>query len=179
MMKQLPSVKMTEGRTPNSIPSRIVARTLGIVSGIMMVYSIRDLFFSGTILEFIPRDDIYLEWTNAFLHSPPEGSPEAFDHGLESSFYIGDKFVSQLYALHVLISIGYKISSTFLISCKHDGSGIIQSKMIWKSLAAGDGMFLFTMRLFTSAAQSAGFDMRWHLMCLGYETFILILYAFF
>jgi hypothetical protein len=106
--KPLPAVAMPDGKTPKSFVSNIVSRTTLIVTSLMTLIAARDLFFPGFILDFIPRDDIYLEWTNALLHSPPEGSPESVDQGLEAPLYIGDKFVSQLAAVNVLILCLYK-----------------------------------------------------------------------
>ena len=95
---------MPEGKTPQSYVSNIVTRTVVIISSLMTILSLRDLFFPGMILEYIiPRDDIYLEWTNALYHSPPNDTPESIQYGLLSSLYIGDKFVSQLCALHILL----------------------------------------------------------------------------
>ena len=167
------AVRMPSGKTPSSPPSKIVARTVAIVSTAMLVIFGRDLFLPGTILDFFPRDDIYLEWTNAFLHSPPQGSPEAMDQGLEAPLYIGDKFISQLMALHIMVLCMYKFVTAFLIRYGNDGSGLIKAKMIWKVQAVGDGMILFLFRIFTPAAASASLDLRWHLMALAYEMFIL------
>ena len=72
-----------EGKTSSSIVSKIVFRTVGIVSGFVGLIAARDLFFPGHIL-FIPRDDIYLEWTGALIHSPPPGSVESDEQGLEA-----------------------------------------------------------------------------------------------
>mmetsp|Transcript_43453 Transcript_43453/g.132194 ORF Transcript_43453/g.132194 Transcript_43453/m.132194 type:complete len:410 (-) Transcript_43453:634-1863(-) len=172
------NVKLPAGKTPNSVPSRIVARTVTIASGAIAFIAIRDLFFPGQIITLIPRDDVYLEWTNAFFHSPPPGTAEAEENGLEAPLYVGDKFISQLLAMHLLISCFHKFTSVFLIRTGKDGSGEIKSKNFWKSQALGDGLLLFILRLFTSAAKSASLDIRWHLMMLGYETFILALYGF-
>lgn len=167
-----PATAMKEGKTPSSPVSRIVARTVLLVSSAMVLIAGRDLFFPGFIFEFFPRDDIYLEWTNSFIHSPPEGSPEAADQGLEAPLYIGDKFMSQYLALHLLLLCLYKYVSSF-IRLNADGSGEIRAKMIWKGQAIGDALLLFVMRLFTSAAVTASLNLRWHVMCLAYETFIL------
>lgn len=164
---------MPEGKTPASFTSNIVSRTVAIVTTAMSVIAIRDLFFPGYILGFIPRDDIYLEWTNALSHSPPEGSPEAFEYGLEAPFYIGDKFISQFAALHVLILSAYKFCTAFFIRFGSDGSGEIKSKIIWRTQALCGALILFTFRIFQPAAQSASLDLRWHLMMIAYETFIL------
>ena len=167
------AVAMPPGKTPSSFTSSIVSRTILLVTSAMTLVAGRDLLFPGTILNFFPRDDIYLEWTNALLHSPPDGSPEAAEQGLESPLYIGDKFMSQFMALHVLILCLYKFVTALYIRYGSDGSGEIKCKMIWKIQAVADGMILFVLRVFQPAALSASLDLRWHLMCLGYETFIL------
>jgi hypothetical protein len=171
--KKGPAIAMPEGKTPSSSPSNIVRNTVVLVSGMTALIAGRDLFFPGHILSFIPRDDIYLEWTGALIHSPPEGSEEAADHGIESPLYIGDKFVSQLMALHLLILCLYKFVTALSIRFGSDGSGKIKCKMIWRAQALGDGLLVFLMRLFAPAATSASLDLRWHLMSLAYETFIL------
>jgi hypothetical protein len=178
-LKQGPSISMTEGKTPSSVPSRIVTRTIMIVSASMAVISGRDLLFPGFIFEFIPRDDIYLEWTNAFLHSPPKGSPESLHRSMEAPLYVGDKFISQLMGLHVLVACIYKAVSAAGIRYGSDGGGLIKAKIIWRGQFFGDGIILFTFRLFASAASTASLDFRWHVMAIAYETFILGLYGFF
>ena len=177
--KRMPAVAMREGKTPKSLTNNVVSRTILIVSTAMSVIAARDLFFPGFILEMIPRDDIYLEWTNAFLHSPPDGSPEAVDHGMESPLYIGDKFMSQFTALHILILCLYKFTTAVFIRYANDGSGLVKCQMIWKAQAIAMSMILFCFRVFQPAAASASLDFRWHLMCLAYETFILGMYGFF
>jgi hypothetical protein len=172
-LKQGPSISMTEGKTPSSVPSRIVTRTIMIVSASMAVISGRDLLFPGFIFEFIPRDDIYLEWTNAFLHSPPKGSPESLHRSMEAPLYVGDKFISQLMGLHVLVACIYKAVSAAGIRYGSDGGGLIKAKIIWRGQFFGDGIILFTFRLFASAASTASLDFRWHVMAIAYETFIL------
>jgi len=172
------AVAMPAGKTHTSIVSRIVARTVMIVSGVVALLAARDFFFPGEIMKFVPRDDIYLEWTNAFLHSPPDGSPEAEDNGLTAAMYIADKFLSQFMALNLLILCMYKFVSACLIKFGSDGSGVIKTKMIWRAQFFGDGIVLFLVRLFSSAAVSASLDLRWHLMALAYETFIFGLYGF-
>lgn len=169
---RLPAVAMPEGKTPKSPVSSVVTRTTLIVTTALAVVAVRDLFFPGTILSLIPRDDIYLEWTNAFLHSPPSGSPEAVDQGLEAPLHIGDKFVSQLAALYILLLCLYKYVSTCLIRFGADGSGTPKSRMIWKGSFVGDTAILLCVRFFSHAARSASFDTRWHLMLISYETFI-------
>jgi len=167
------SVRMPEGKTPTSVTSRIVTRTILIVSSFRVVLAARDLFFPGQIIDIIPRDDIYLEWTGAFLHSPPEGSKEADEGSMTSPLYIGDKFVSQIMALHLLILCLYKFVSALFIRYGNDGSGMVKCKMIWRVQALCDVMITFLFRLFAPAALSASLDLRWHLMAFGYETFIL------
>eukprot|EP01083_Nonionella_stella_P229550 812376_1 len=172
---------------PDSLPSRIVARTVLIVSSLMGLISLRDLFFPGSILSFIPRDDIYLEWTGAFLHSPPPDTVEADEHGLEAPFFSGDKFVAQQMAMYLCLCCMFKFFSAWGWSKGNrfmgrvdnvDRSGMVSSKMIWKTQAIGDMMILSMMRLFTPAANSASLDLRWHLMFVAYEMFILFLYGY-
>lgn len=177
-VKRGPAKAMTEGRTPSSVPSRIVARTVALCSGAMAVITGRDLFFPGEILDFIPRDDIYLEWTNAFLHSPPEGTVEAEENGLAAALFVGDKYLSQFFAINFLLLILFKFVSTFLIRYGSDGSGTIKARMIWKAQFFADGLLLFLLRLFTQAAKSASLDVRWHVMVLAYETAMFALYGF-
>ena len=57
-----------------------------------------------------------------------------------------------------------------------DRSGLVSSKMIWKAQAFGDMLLLGMLRLFTPAAKSASLDLRWHLMLVAYEAFILCEY---
>lgn len=168
-----PFIALPSGKNPNSLTSNIVSRTILIVSTAVGIIALRDLFFPGHIVALIPRDDIYLEWTNAFLHSPPPDSPEDFDQGLQAPLYIGDKFMSQFAALHLLILCFYKIATAALIRYGSDGSGTVKCKMIWRTQALADGVLLFVFRIFQPAALSASLDLRWHLMLLGYETFIL------
>ena len=172
-LKRGSSVAMQGGKTPRSIPSRIVARTVIIVSTAVAIIAGRDFFFPGQILGFIPRDDIYLEWTGAFLHSPPEGSPEADEYAISSSFHVGEKFLSQFLALHLLIMCAYKFATAIGIRFGSDGGGMIKCRMIWKAQALGNALLLFLLRLFAPAANTASLDLRWHLMCVAYECFIL------
>jgi hypothetical protein len=167
-----PAVAMPDGKTPESVTSRIVARTVAVVSTCMALIAARDLFMPGYIL-MIPRDDIYLEWTNALLHSPPQGSVEEEEQGLEAAMYIGDKFVSQFMALNMLILCAYKFYSAFFVKFGSDGSGLIKCKMIWHAQCIGDVFILLLLRLFSSAALTASLDLRWHLMLVAYEGFIL------
>jgi hypothetical protein len=177
-VKKGPAIAMTEGRTPSSCPSRIVARTTLLCSGAVALIAGRDLFFPGEILDFIPRDDIYLEWTNAFLHSPPEGTIEADENGILADLYVGDKFLSQFMALNFLLLAMFKLVAGFAIRYGSDGGGLVSARMIWKAQFLGNGLILFLFRLFTQAATSASFDVRVHLMVMAYETFILCLYGF-
>jgi hypothetical protein len=114
-----------------------------------------------------------LEWTGAFIHSPPPGSEEAADQGIASSLQVGQLYMAQLMALHVLILCMYKFSSTLFIRMGSDGSGTIKAKMMWVGSFCGDAMFLFVLRLFSPPALSASLDLRWHLMCVGYEALVL------
>lgn len=176
---RLPAIAMSQDKTPTSVTSRIVTRTVAVVSSFVALIVARDLFFPGHIFEFIPRDDIYLEWTNALMHSPPEGSPEAEEQGLAAALFVGDKFVSQFMALHMLILIAYKFLTAFGIKFGSDGSGEIKCRMIWKAQCLGDAFVLLLLRLFSAAALTASLDLRWHLMLVAYETFILGLYTWF
>ena len=172
------AIAMPPGKTPSSLPSRIVSRTVLIITSAIAAISVRDVFFPGCILD-IPRDEIYLEWTNAFHHSPPVESPEYADHGLQSPLFVGDKFISQYMGLHLLCLCFYKFISAYGIRYGADGRGEVQAKMIWTVQAATNGIILFLFRLFASAAGSASLDLRWHLIAIAYETFILGLYGFF
>lgn len=172
-----PAVAMPDGKTPSSVVSRIVARTTLIVSGAVAIVAGRDLFFPGVILSWVPRDDIYLEWTGALIHSPPEGSPEAVEHGMEMTLHVGEKFLSQIMALNVLLVCLYKAVAAFGIRFGSDGSGSVKARMIWRAQAVGSALILYVFRLFASAATSASLDLRWHLMMLAYETLILGLYG--
>jgi hypothetical protein len=174
--KRGPAVAMPDGKTPSSLTSRILSRTVMLVSPILAAVAVRDLLFPGFVFSFLPRDDIYLEWTNAFLHSPPEGSEEELDQGLTAPLYIGDKFVSQLAAVNILIICLYKCVTSFVIRYGSDGSGLIKCRMIWQVQAFAGAFVTFVFRLFTPAARAVGFDFRWHLMCLSYETFIICTY---
>jgi hypothetical protein len=168
-----PAIAMKDGQTEKSIPSRILARTVTIVSGLVVLIAGRDFFFPGHALPFPPRDDIYLEWTGAFIHSPPPGSQEAAEQGIAASLQVGRLYMSQFMALHMLILCMYKFSSTFFIRMGSDGSGTIKAKMMWIGAFCGDAMFLFVLRVFNPPALSASLDLRWHLMCIGYEALIL------
>mmetsp|Transcript_6942 Transcript_6942/g.20109 ORF Transcript_6942/g.20109 Transcript_6942/m.20109 type:complete len:386 (+) Transcript_6942:334-1491(+) len=173
-----PAIAMQDGKTPTSVVSRIVARTNLLVSGMIVVIAGRDLLYPGTILEFIPRDDIYLEWTGTLLHSPPEGSPEAEAHGMERDFFVAEKYLSQFLALNMLMQCLYKFVASFLVRYRSDGGGYIQAKMMWRSQSVGNALVLYLFRLFSPAAGSASLDLRWHLMMLAYETLIFGLYGF-
>ena len=168
-----PAVALPPGKTPNSPVVNIVTRTTLICTTLTAVIAGRDLFFPGFIIDIIPRDDIYLEWTNALLHSPPEGSPEAADQGLEAPLYIGDKFVGQLAALHLLILCLYKYVSAVGIRYGADGSGVPAARMIWKASFVGQAAVLFCFRCFAHASSSASLDLRWHLVILSFEACIL------
>jgi hypothetical protein len=171
--KRGPALVMPAGKTPSSLTSRIVSRTVVLVSGIVAAVAVRDLLFPGFVFDFFPRDDMYLEWTNAFRHSPPEGSEEELDQGLTAPLFVGDKFVSQLMAVNLLILCMYKFVTGFVIRYGSDGSGEFKCRMIWQVQAIGAGFVIFVFRVFTPAASTASLDFRWHLMCLSYEAFIL------
>ena len=159
-------------KSPNAITNRIVMRTVSLVSGIVTLIAGRDLFFPGQILP-IPHDDIYLEWTGALIHSPPTGSPEESEYSMEAPLHIGDKFSSQLTALYMLVLCMYKFTTALFVKFGEDGSGEIKCKMIWKGQAIAGCLIVFIFRMFAAASLSASLDLRWHLMCLAYETFIL------
>ena len=174
---------------PDSLPSRIVARTVSIVSSLILLVSLRDLFFPGYIFTFLPRDDIYLEWTGAFLHSPPPDTMEADENGLGAPLFAGDKFISQLLGLYLSLGCMFKMCSAGGWSKGDrnlsanmqsvDRSGVISSRMIWKAQAFGNMLLLGMLRFFTPAAKSASLDLRWHLMMVAYEAFILCEYTLF
>lgn len=168
-----PAVAMPKGKTPESVTSRIVTRTVVSVSTLISLIMVRDLCFPGFIFDFIPRDDIYLEWTGAFLHSPPDGTIESEEQGMEVALFVGDKFVSQFMALNMLLLCAYKFLTAFGIKFGSDGSGQVKCKMIWKAQCFGDMFILLLLRLFSTAALSASLDLRWHLMLVAYEAFIL------
>lgn len=169
-----------DGQTPSSLPSKIVTRTVMLVSGAMAVMAARDLWATGSILEFWPRDDVYLEWTNALRHSPPVGSPEYAAHGWETPLYAGEKFIAQVFAVHWWVLCVVKLVAACAIRVGADGHrGTIQTKLIWQGTALANVALLAVVRAFTPAAATASLDLRYHLMALGYETFILGLYGFF
>jgi hypothetical protein len=176
-VKRGPAIALTVDRDQKSLPSRTVARTVSIVSSLMALVAGRDLFFPGKIIDFIPRDDIYLEWTNAFLHSPPRGSVEADTQGFESGLFVGDKFASQLMAVHVLLMCLSKFASSVWVRLGTDGRGKEQARLMWTSQCVGSAVIFSVFRLFTPAAGTASLDLRWHLMCLAYEAFVLGTYV--
>ncbi len=181
MFKSKPSFKaqnLPNGKGPNSIVSKILARTFCIVSGIIAVIASRDFFFPGREMPFPPYDDIYLEWTGAFIHSPPANSVEEQEHGLEAPLHIGDKFISRLMALYLLVLCFQKFVSGFLIRVGKDNSGEKKCKTFWRVQCISNVLLLFTVRVFAPAALSASLDFRWHTMSLGYETFMLGLQAY-
>lgn len=171
--KKGPAIALKEGKTPTSIVSRIVGRTVFLVSGTMTLFAGRDLFYPGQILSFVPRDDVFLEWVGALIHSPPEGSPEAEEYGMAASLHLGDKFASQLMATNLLLLCICKFVSAYFIRYGSDGGGLVKAQMLWKGQAIGGAVILILVRLFTSAATSASIDIRWHVMAIAYETFIL------
>ena len=170
---------------PRSLPSRIVARTVLIVSSAISLVAGRDYFLPGRIISFIPRDDIYLEWTGAFLHSPPPDTVESDEHGMEAPLFAGDKLASQLCALYLLLCCLLKFASALFWSRggrrmgssgnfqSVDRRGYVASRMIWKAQGFGNMMVLGILRLFAPAAGSASLDLRWHLMLVAYEMLIL------
>jgi hypothetical protein len=175
---KIPSLAMPDGKTPTSVVSRIMTRTIMTVSGLQALIAARDLFVPGYILHFVPRDDIYLEWTGSFLHSPPQGSAEAQDQGMSASLYVADLYQSQYMALNILILCLFKFVSVLFIRYGRDGSGVIKCKMIWKCQLFGNVLNLLLFRLFAQAALSASLDLRWHLMAFAYETVILGTYTY-
>ena len=180
-LKSRPTLKAKSfpaGKGPKSIVSKIITRTFCLVTGVITFIAVRDFFFPGQELPFPPYDDIYLEWTGAFIHSPPSNTVEEAEHGLEAPLHIGDKFMSRLMALYMLVNSFQKFVSAFLIRVGKDNSGGKKCKVFWQCQAFTNALFLFTLRVFASAALSASLDFRWHAMCLGYETFLLGLFAF-
>ena len=170
----------SEGQSPRSMPSNIVTRTVVLVSGAMMIMGLRDLCAPGTILDFWPRDDVYLEWTNALRHSPPEGPPEWESGAINAPLFIGDKFISQLMAVHLVATSTAKLFSVLYIRLGADATrGKYQTKVLWQGTCLANAALMVVLRLFTPAAASASWDLRYHLMALGYETFMLGLYGFF
>jgi hypothetical protein len=167
------------GKGPKSIVSKIMARTFCMVSGMIMTLAFRELFFPGIELPFPPYDDIYLEWTGALIHSPPKNSVEEREYGLESPLHVGDKFVSRLMGLYILIICFQKFISGFLIRVGKDNNGEKKCRTFWRVQCISNILLLFTIRVFAPAALSASLDFRWHVMSLGYETFILGLNGYF
>ena len=175
-----PAHAMPEGKTPRSLPSNIVTRTSVLISGAMIILSARDLFFPGMIMEFWPRDDVYLEWTNALRHSPPPGSPEWHESGLDAPLFVGDKFISQYMAVYLLVVSIAKMVAALVIRLGPDGRrGLYQAKMFWQGACLANCVLMFVLRVFTPAASSASWDLRYPLMAVGHETFMLGLYGFF
>lgn len=174
----LNSKTLPAGKSPKSMVSKIVTRTVCTVSGVITIICSRDFFFPGKELPFPPYDDIYLEWTGAFIHSPPADTIEEIQYGLEAPLRVGDKFVSRVMALYLLIFCLQKFACAFLIRVGKDNSGEVKCKMFWQAQTLGNALILFTIRVFSPAALSASLDFRWHTMSLGYETFIVGLYAF-
>jgi hypothetical protein len=175
---KLKAQKLPAGKRPTSMVSNILTRTICIVSGFITLIAGRDFFFPGQELPFPPYDGIYLEWTGAFIHSPPPNTVEGDEYGLEAPLHIGDKFMSRLGALYLLVVCFQKFAAAFLVRLGKDNSGNIKCRMFWKTQAIGDALMLFTFRVFAPAAKSASLDFRWHIMTLGYELFILGLYGF-
>lgn len=179
------SVKSTKakplplGKGPHSIVSKIVTRTILIVTSFITLIAGRDFFFPGKEMPFPPFDDIYLEWTGAFIHSPPHGSIEAEEYGMEALLHVGDKFVARLMALYVLVVCFQKYVAAFLIRVGSDNSGETKCSIFWQSQAISDGLLIFVFRVFAPAAKSASLDFRWHIMCLGYECFMLAIYGYY
>ena len=174
---RLPAVRLPAGKTPQSLVSNIVTRTVLIVTTSLTLVSLRDLVFPGRILEFLPGDDLFLEWTNALYHSPPPNSPEAAEHGMEAPLYIGDRYVSQCAALSILILCLYKYVSAVGIRLGATDRGRRQAVLLWQCAALGDVCLLLPVRLFSAAARTASVDLRYHLMLLAYEAFILGVYC--
>lgn len=167
------------GKGPNSLVSKILTRTILIVTSFITLIAGRDFFFPGQEMPFPPFDDIYLEWTGAFIHSPPHGSVEAEEYGMEALLHVGDKFVARLTALYVLVVCFQKYVAAFLIRVGSDNSGETKCSIFWQSQAISDGLLIFVFRVFAPAAKSASLDFRWHVMCLGYECFMLAIYGYY
>uniref|UniRef100_A0A7S1BLB5 Uncharacterized protein n=1 Tax=Corethron hystrix TaxID=216773 RepID=A0A7S1BLB5_9STRA len=171
-------VKKKTAKSSSQIVSRIAGRTVALVSTLVCIIAGRDMFLPGHVIPHIPRDDVYLEWTGAFLHSPREGYPEYEEYSLEAPLFVGEKFLSRLYALHLILFCFMKFTTVFFVKVGRDGIGMDQCIFFWKIQSLFGFLVLFIVRLFVSAAKSASLDLRWHLMCLAYESFILSLYAF-
>lgn len=171
---------LPQGKTPGSLPSNIVARTVVVVSSFLVLTSVRDLIAPGCILSVWLRDDVYLEWTNAFFHSPPPGSQEWEDYSTQSSNFIGDKYIAQLAAVFLLgISLYKFVGSCGGVRWGSDGSGLaVSSILFWQGPALASLCVFCVLRVFANAAASASWNLQWHLMAWGYETFIVGLYGF-
>lgn len=179
VLKSATSKRLPPGKGPNSIVSKIITRTVMIVSGFMILIAGRDFFFTGTELHFPPRDDIYLEWTGAFIHSPPPNTVEAELYGMESPLHVGDRFIARLMALYILIICFQKFFAALLIRVGKDNNGDTKCTMFWQSQAISDALLLFVFRIFAPAAKSISLDLRWHMMCLGYECFMFAIYGYY
>lgn len=167
------------GKNPDSFVSNICTRTVLIVSGVLSVFALRDLVFPGTIMELLPKDDLYLEWTNAFQHSPPPNSPEYLEYGMSTMLYVGDKFVSQQLALNLLLLTMYKVVACVYIRYGADGRGKAQSQILfWKTSAIANGLLVFVFRTFCHTAGTVSIDFHLPILLLMYETGILALYGY-
>ena len=102
--------------------------------------------------------------------------PRSF-HGSQSLAAIDFK-ISQCLAAHVLVLCLAKYVST-TIRLGHDGRGLQQAKLFWQGACVANCALVFVLRLFTPAAASASWDLRYPLMAVAYETFMLGLYGFF
>lgn len=169
------------GKTPNSLPSNIVARTVVLVGAWPVAMCLRDVFAPGRILSLTLRDDVYLEWTNAFYHSPPMGTLEWDDHAADAHLYAGDKFISQLCAVQLLCVFLYTlVGSCGGVRYGADGSGPrVAAGLYWQAATLAHVCIFLVLRVFASAAVSASWNVQWHIMAWGYETFVVGLFAFF
>lgn len=92
--------------------------------------------------------------------------------GLDAPLFSGYKFISQLLAAHLLVlCLGKFISCTAVRLGNGRQRGAVQA-------TNANGFLLMVFRLFTPAATSASLDLRFALMALAYEAFILGLYGF-
>jgi hypothetical protein len=99
--------------------------------------------------------------------------------GLDAPLFSGYKFISQLLAAHLLVlCLGKFISCTAVRLGNGRQRGAVQANILWQGATIANGFLLMVFRLFTPAATSASLDLRFALMALAYEAFILGLYGF-
>lgn len=113
---------------------------------------------------------LLLDWSHA---------SEFEEAGLAAPLYQGEKMIHQYMALCLLCLCVYKFVPTLFIPYGADGSGILKAKPFWKVACVTGCAMVLVLRLFVGAASSASLDLRWHLMCVAYEAFILGMYGYF